>query len=569
MTNSCLLDNIQDLRERGGKNIPNLLGSFFHDLQYASTPGAMASPVIRYDNLVTVQDIWKHIPPSRRPPSRRPTLRISIGSKILDGRDLCLAFALFKLLRQRFRGCNNLHEWDFPLQGILSDPPEATSRPDIENSMITEPPNPPSKSEKESCPRAFNIIEAELSFLFDFFCGNHLTDFCYLLCTFGFTVWTTTLFSVYRIRDEYEAQGIHRFTDDVTIFFMFPLLGVFELLRAFSTWRKINLPVYICQRRKRSSLSQGSIHGCLSDRILGVLMLFPFGTARILSSHRARQYCLLLHADFPRFTSTKIPIKAKEALITALLNALHNRKGILSDGKSSLLRNGQYKQLSWACRHDCVAEKITVWHIATALCNVGYAAHLRQSLLQAGTTGIGEDHEVATMLSGYCAYLVAFVPELIADDIYATRLVFDNARAAASERVNGEGSLAKMCESAKKMTFGGSGTDFAAVTKLDVVFQGKMLAAQLLNLEDNIRWRVLAGFWAELMLFVSPGDNVAAHLEKLKNGGEFITHIWALLKHAGIPERPSDQDENAGKQTSQLIEHDDIEFGIYASDDLV
>jgi hypothetical protein len=40
-----------------------------------------------------------------------------------------------------------------------------------------------------------------------------------------------------------------------------------------------------------------------------------------------------------------------------------------------------------------------------------------------------------------------------------------------------------------------------------------------------------------MMLYVVPSDNVKEHIEQLAKGGEFITHLWALLSHAGILER--------------------------------
>jgi hypothetical protein len=44
----------------------------------------------------------------------------------------------------------------------------------------------------------------------------------------------------------------------------------------------------------------------------------------------------------------------------------------------------------------------------------------------------------------------------------------------------------------------------------------------------------MAEFWVETILYVAPSDNAAAHMERLARGGEFLTHIWALLTHAGI-----------------------------------
>ncbi|CAO2145140.1 unnamed protein product [Urochloa humidicola] len=74
-----------------------------------------------------------------------------------------------------------------------------------------------------------------------------------------------------------------------------------------------------------------------------------------------------------------------------------------------------------------------------------------------------------------------------------------------------------------------------------LVAQGAQLARKLIeNIEDpSLRWKVLSDFWAEMMLYVSPSDDARAHLEALAKGGEFITHLWALLTHAGVLNRGS------------------------------
>lgn len=264
-------------------------------------------------------------------------------------------------------------------------------------------------------------------------------------------------------------------------------------------------------------------------------------------SNRARQYCLF-HGDYRSFTTRQISNEAKGALLNALRCS---SGGNLSDGRSSLSRNGA-QTLHWACDQEFVAEKILVWHTVTTLCHA-VGQHDMQQQQQPKETR--DNYQVATLLSDYCAYLVGFAPELIADDVYATRLVFENGRVAAMARLEGEGSLARMYQSADVMDLGGA--DFARIAQEDdVVFKGKVLAAQVIRLPDGIRWKVLADFWAELMLFVSPShNNAAAHLERLKDGGELITHIWALLTHAGIQleRRPSPEHEDhntAPNQTS-------------------
>ncbi|KAI5010036.1 hypothetical protein ZWY2020_012173 [Hordeum vulgare] len=69
----------------------------------------------------------------------------------------------------------------------------------------------------------------------------------------------------------------------------------------------------------------------------------------------------------------------------------------------------------------------------------------------------------------------------------------------------------------------------------ETIFEGgAKLGKQLEEIQDvTQRWKVLADFWAELMLYLAPSDNVKEHIEELANGGEFITQLWALLTHAG------------------------------------
>jgi len=44
----------------------------------------------------------------------------------------------------------------------------------------------------------------------------------------------------------------------------------------------------------------------------------------------------------------------------------------------------------------------------------------------------------------------------------------------------------------------------------------------------------MAEFWAGTILYVAPSDNAEAHIEQLAKGGEFVTHLWAMLSNAGI-----------------------------------
>ncbi|KAK3432885.1 hypothetical protein EUGRSUZ_D00393 [Eucalyptus grandis] len=52
-------------------------------------------------------------------------------------------------------------------------------------------------------------------------------------------------------------------------------------------------------------------------------------------------------------------------------------------------------------------------------------------------------------------------------------------------------------------------------------------------------WKVLADFWADMMLYVAPSNDTAAHAKYLTTGGEFVTHVWVLVSHTGITRDPS------------------------------
>ncbi|RRT61045.1 hypothetical protein B296_00010398 [Ensete ventricosum] len=131
---------------------------------------------------------------------------------------------------------------------------------------------------------------------------------------------------------------------------------------------------------------------------------------------------------------------------------------------------------------------------------------------------------VANSLSRYCAYLVGFVPDLLPDNSFVAQLIFDNAVKEAS-------SLPRTLNLDQRF---GSVMNLSD-TSQTVVCRGARLGKQCRDMETpEMRWKVMADVWVEMILFLAPSDNAKAHVERLARGGEFITHLWALLTHAGI-----------------------------------
>jgi len=137
---------------------------------------------------------------------------------------------------------------------------------------------------------------------------------------------------------------------------------------------------------------------------------------------------------------------------------------------------------------------------------------------------------VAISLSKYLAYLLVFAPQLLPDHPYVAEYVFDQAIIEARYFFEGCKNLKDRIKRMKRM-----GNDNSIHDK-NIIEQGVELANQLVNdiKDKEMIWKILADFWVELLLYVAPSDNTKAHVEHLAKGGEFVTHLWALLSHAGI-----------------------------------
>ena len=212
----------------------------------------------------------------------------------------------------------------------------------------------------------------------------------------------------------------------------------------------------------------------------------------------------------------------------------------LSNGLATLRRH-HLPRLVWACRLPKLTDQILAWHVVTTSCDWDYSGR------PAGRAAASDEHHrlIATKLSNYCAYLVAFVPEMLPDPSYHTEQIFDSAVQQARDHLDGcrtvnsilnrlgEIGAAELPHLQEGGTYEKAGS--ATVIERAAVLWGQLRAAVP---ADARRWEVLAEFWIEFLLFLAPSDNVDIHAKMLGAGGEFMTHLWALLSHAGVLERP-------------------------------
>jgi hypothetical protein len=245
----------------------------------------------------------------------------------------------------------------------------------------------------------------------------------------------------------------------------------------------------------------------------------------------------LLWFPFCRLSSalpTKaVPVEAKKAIVTRLASAAAG-SAPLSNGRSVVQSNAA---LSWACESAAgIAEVILTWHIATELLEAKRPLP-RQT-----------NREVATALSRYCAYLVAFHPELLPDDKDGTERMYKEMEEELKKKMGCfwyycsgvDARSRKLMEILARQ----QRREAAAATTTTALRKGAKLGKALMDRHDAAAddvWRLLADLWTEVVTYAAPTSSelhVKAHKEALAQGGEFITVLWALTTHTGIARRP-------------------------------
>ncbi|KAJ1257685.1 hypothetical protein BS78_10G014800 [Paspalum vaginatum] len=259
-------------------------------------------------------------------------------------------------------------------------------------------------------------------------------------------------------------------------------------------------------------------HGSLSFRQFSVLKLrWPLG----LSFYSTLS--LLLSKE-------PVPRNLKQSIVDYLLDHDHDP---LTNGKSALEKNYLSDKLSWACKSDSVSEVLLTWHIATCILEV-------ECSQQAAAAW---SRTTAVRLSNYCAYLVAFHPELLPDNPEKAERVVQGMKAELggifrcweyylySHRARVKKIKEAVAAGEKKNEQSSGG----------VVRDGAKLAGLLLDEArsngDQTVWKVLADVWTELIVFVAPSRDeklLKGHEDVLVHGGEFITVLWALATHIGV-----------------------------------
>ncbi|OEL14457.1 hypothetical protein BAE44_0024525 [Dichanthelium oligosanthes] len=493
-----------------------------------SEPPYYRKQFIATENVVTIEQIW-HCD---------GWLMKSDGGAQL--KDVCLSFALFHLIRRRYFGfsCSEAglqKTRDFIFRGLLA--------------------------REEEYSRAFEVIQVELSFLYDFFFTKYALMFYREHIIFYLTIISVTLTPLVILAVTH-AHGIYHSSNNLTTVEIknsdivitvlnlasLALLDMLQLILYWvSDWGKVSLACrYVSRLQWQKNKFMERILAFLCKVTLLSNWQDKIGQYSLLESSQGNPYTRRLKFLF-RWSnilylqdqekmgvsmglllnnrkagiSTKVHAEVKKAIVQSLKTS----NGQLSNGSSSLARNGLVEHF-WACRQETQIHTILIWHIATCYCEIAPPElELSGSNKQ---VDVLIHRDVATKLSKYCAYLVVFVPELLPDHQWDTKAIFDEVEKETRELL---GSLRTSQDKYQAMKNMGE-------IEETIFVKGAKLGKQLESITDySARWKVLADFWSEMILFVAPSDNVRGHIERLTHGGEFITHLWALLTHAGIVEQ--------------------------------
>ncbi|CAL5091573.1 unnamed protein product [Urochloa decumbens] len=468
------------------------------------------------NGLVTIDRVW-------RLDSLLPT------STLKPQKDLCLSFALFKLLRCRFAR----YKVSAGSKGTLSFFWSLLLKDDDHD-------------------RVFLVISNELSFLHDYYYSSLPISYskywlpivgtfisllsiaycCALMIAVAGVGPSVPQFycDVFCTREQLLSDSLKKhygswYLDLVPVFLLSVLVMMAEVrdIASFicSNWTKVALICHLLMKHWDEKIGQ-----------CNVLDIRPRTTLPVLLRR-------LLHLP-----DQKRKVKVQEAVKICIMEVVRrSRHGRLSNGTACLRRRGQVGEMFlWACNNKSTSCTMLTWHIATSILDVRFQ-HLHDQE-QGSSPMPNTNYKIAAIhLSQYCAYLVTWCPELLPDDDAWSRSLYEDVKEDA-ERV-----LAGCNTAGNSLTPEAKCQQLIQVlsanAKHEVLKEGARLGKQLLELAvegENAAWKLLAEFWSEMILYVAPSDNLKGHKEAIARGGELITLLWVLLFHAGIISRPGEDD---------------------------
>ncbi|KAJ1276772.1 hypothetical protein BS78_05G240600 [Paspalum vaginatum] len=427
-------------------------------------------------------------------------------SKLDACKDVCFSFSLSHLLQRRFHGI---------LEDVL---PMEIGPPLVEN-----------------CERVFKVVEVELAFLYDiFFTSNPFLHY-YEAKPASFWALLQT--------NRHASPGTIIVDDTVVDIIITEVILVCLALLQGIRWRmrqlrasliKVNLfGSYLWQNKiGQHSIVESANMGCCMQccvRFLNTVMGFS----------RLRELKAFLKAFIiAPICSLCSRMLGLEYIGLVLRGMLWGRKiagdavELHADVKASIadfidrLNGNEIRGWASFLAADDADDLCTIilrWHVATCYCKLAQERDDMGFLKCTGSerrAAAEKHHRVAVALSKYRAYLVVSAPRLLG----VRAEVYDRVRKEVLTALRGKDDRLRAMEHftrvhrSRRTAFG----------------SGVKLGMRQRRRPAHVRWKMLADLWVTVLVYAAPSNNVEEHMQRLSQGGEFITHLWALLYHAGI-----------------------------------
>ncbi|CAD6267712.1 unnamed protein product [Miscanthus lutarioriparius] len=495
-------------------------------------------------NMVTVDRVW-----------RLDDTLLAVPRPLLL-KDLCLSFALFKLLRCRFA---RYKLGNAGSKGVTTDFFWGLLMKDGEHVRI------------------FQLIADEVSFVHDYYYSSlpicyvkrwlHIWSLCISLlslgycivvaCWLGYAIWQADwedIVSASQMDCIYRCWGDHvvsplevesfgsTFLVVVLLFLIVTLVMISEIrdIGSYicSNWTKVGLICWYVNHTSSQHFVPVQKWVALLLRCRWKLMKHwneKMGQCSVLVLQPRTVTPLGLLRRVLRLPDKERSVRVSPAVTACIIDALRSHK---STG-ASLRRSRVHENFPGACNSKGTSDAILTWHIATCILEARHPCQHDQEQEQGSPPAVSDDRITAVHLSRYCTYLMAWYPELLPDDVAWSKSVYKAVKKDAGRAL-----------AARRAAPGTPEAEYEQLLKLlgensrhEVLRDGARLATELVEYftaageGDEATWKLLAGFWSEMILYAAPSKNEKGHSEAVARGGELITLLWALLFHAGIVSR--------------------------------
>ncbi|KAH7847662.1 hypothetical protein Vadar_028730 [Vaccinium darrowii] len=213
-------------------------------------------------------------------------------------------------------------------------------------------------------------------------------------------------------------------------------------------------------------------------------------------------------------TSTQKIADREIADANNLQTSTHKTADVDTSQTTQEIKDDNLQEFEWDIDQE-FGQTIVIWHIATAVC-------YKQHTLKAGKDMVKS--KAVKILSDYMMHLLVACP---------SRFPFCKRY---EKIVQIYRKIVQDYTNKKELSVGGKSKE--------VENEGNTIVITLVNtlvnkMERNEkRWDLMGSVWVEMLCCAARKCPVENHIQELRHGGEFLTHVWLLLMHFGILKSP-------------------------------